>query len=148
MDSTGFRIGAAVAVLAGLGIAGCASTPAPRPLVITQRCADLDFPVYFGRFSAKLTAPARQIVVDAGRQSQGCQVASVTVLGLAGGPDPRRRLLDLSSKRASTVAKALAQAGFPEPTFTVEAQAHGLTGDEAAREPMQRRAEVIIRFAH
>ena len=64
------------------------------------------------------------------------------------GPDPRRRLLDLSSKRASTVAKALAQAGFPEPTFTVEAQAHGLTGDEAAREPMQRRAEVIIRFAH
>jgi outer membrane protein OmpA-like peptidoglycan-associated protein len=137
-------------VAGGLGVlllAGCAATPKPRPLVISQKCADLDFPVYFERFSARLTAPARAIIVDAGKQSEGCPVAGVTVLGLSGGKDPNRKLLDLSSKRASVVAKALAQAGFPEPTFTVQAQAQGLTGEEASREPMQRRAEVLIKFS-
>jgi outer membrane protein OmpA-like peptidoglycan-associated protein len=147
MDRTGFRIALAAGALGGLVLAGCAATPVPRALVISQKCADLDFPVYFKRFSAKLTAPARAIIVDAGRQSQGCPVASVTVLGLSGGKDPHRRLLDLSSKRASVVAKALAQAGFPEPVFKVQAEAQGLTGEEAAREPLQRRAEVVIKFS-
>lgn len=144
---TGLRI----AVAGGLGmllLAGCAATPRPGPLVISQKCSDLDFPVYFERFSAKLTAPARAIIVDAGKQSDGCQVANVTVIGLAGGRDPNRKLLDLSSKRASVVAKALADAGFPQPTFNVQAQAQGLTGDEATREPLQRRAEVVIKFSH
>lgn len=147
MGRTGFRI----AMAGGLGmllLAGCAATPRPKALVISQKCSDLDFPVYFERFSAKLTAPAHAIIVDAGKQSDGCPVATVTVMGLAGGHDPHRKLLDLSSKRASVVAKALAEAGFPEPTFNVQAQAQGLTGDEASREPMQRRAEVIIKFAH
>jgi outer membrane protein OmpA-like peptidoglycan-associated protein len=145
MSRTGIRI----AMASGLGmilLAGCAATPRPGPLVISQKCADLDFPVYFQRRSAKLTAPARAIIVDAGKQSEGCPVSSVTVLGLAGGRDPNRKLLDLSSKRASAVAKALALAGFPEPTFTVQAQAQRLSGDEAAREPLQRRAEVVIKF--
>lgn len=148
MDRTAFRIGATVAVLVALGVAGCAATPKPGPLVISQKCSDLDFPVYFQRFSAKLTPPARLIINDAGKQSEGCPVASVTVLGLAGGRDPNHKLLDLSSKRASTVAKALAQAGFPEPTFKVGAEAQGLSGEEGTREPMQRRAEVVIKFAH
>lgn len=146
MSRTGFRIAMAGA-LGALLLAGCAATPRPGPLVISQKCADLDFPVYFQRFSAKLTPPARAIIADAGRQSEGCPVASVTVMGLSGGRDPNHKLLDLSSKRASMVAKALAQAGFPEPTFNVQAQAQGLSGDEGAREPMQRRAEVLIKFA-
>src|SRR4051812_32136368 len=120
MSRTGIRI----AITGGLGallLAGCAATPRPGPLVISQKCADLDFPVYFERYSAKLTAPARAIIVDAGQQSDGCSVASVTVIGLAGGLDPHHKLLDLSSKRASMVAKALADAGFPQPTFNVQA---------------------------
>jgi outer membrane protein OmpA-like peptidoglycan-associated protein len=147
MDRTAFRIGAATAVIGALGIAGFAATPRPGPLVISQKCSDLDFPVYFQRFSAKLTPPARLIIADAGQQSKGCPVASVTVVGLSGGRDPNRKLLDLSSKRASTVAKALAEAGFPEPTFKVQAEAQGLSGQEATREPLQRRAEVLIKFA-
>lgn len=148
MGWTGFRIGVAAGLAGALGLAGCTTTPKPGPLVISQKCADLDFPVYFQRYSAQLTAPARAIIADAGRASVGCPVARVTVVGLSGGPDPHHRLLDLSSKRASTVAKALAQAGFPEPVFKVEAQAQGLTGREAAREPLQRRAEVMVNFEH
>lgn len=132
-----------------LALAGCAATPKPRPLVISQQCADLDFPVYFNRFSAKLTGPALQVVADAGKAAQGCTVASVSVTGLSGGrPDGKASLLDLSSKRASAVAKALTNAGLPAPRFDVTAIASPTPAGADSREPLQRRAEVMIQFAH
>ena len=140
--------GLGLAGLAALAIAGCAATPRPGPLVISQQCADLTFPIYFNRLSAKLTGPALQVIADAGRASQGCTVASVSVVGLSGGKDPHHRLLDLSSKRATMVAKALTSAGLPAPRFDVTAIANGHGPEDSSHEPLQRRTEVIIQFAH
>lgn len=140
---------ATAAALLALSIAGCATTPPkPRQLVISQTCADLDFPIYFEHLSAHLTHTAEMVVADAGRAAKACTVASVSVVGLSGGKDPHHALLDLSAKRASAVAKALEQAGLPEPKFDVQAEATGEGPADPSREPMQRRAEVIIKFAH
>jgi peptidoglycan-associated lipoprotein len=141
-------IGLGFAALA-LTLVGCAATPRPRALVISQQCADLDFPVYFNRFSAKLSGPALQVIADAGKAAQGCTVANVSVTGLSGGrPDGKRNLLDLSSKRATAVAKALTNAGLPAPRFDVTAVATTTPAGADSREPLQRRAEVVIQFAH
>ena len=138
-------LGLAAAGLAAM--AGCASKPNPQRLVITQQCADIDFPVYFQRKSAQLTKPALMVIADAGRAAKACTVASVSVVGLSGGVDPNRQLLDISSKRASTVAKALTDAGLPAPKFEVSAVASGEGPADSQREPLQRRAEVVIQFA-
>ena len=57
--------GLGLAGLAALAIAGCAATPRPGPLVISQQCADLDFPVVGAscmcegqRFADRVPAPA------------------------------------------------------------------------------------------
>lgn len=146
MDRTLIRLGLAMAGLTL--VAGCASTPNPQRLVISQQCADLDFPVYFERFSARLTKPALQVIADAAAATKGCTVASVSVVGLSGGKDPNRKLLGVSSKRASMVAKALTDAGLPAPKFEVSAVANGEGPADPTREPLQRRAEVVIQFAH
>jgi outer membrane protein OmpA-like peptidoglycan-associated protein len=143
------RLGQAGAATTLLAAAGCAMvSPHPKQVVISQQCTDIDFPVYFEAKSAALTKPARRVIADAGRGAKGCTVASVSVVGLSGGRSSSERLLDISSKRASTVAKALTDAGLPAPKFDVSAVANGQAPADASREPLQRRAEVIIQFAH
>lgn len=135
-------------VAGGALLAACASAPNPQKLVITQQCADLDFPVYFQRMSARLTKPALMVIADAGQAAKNCTVASVSVVGLSGGRDPNRQLLGLSSKRASAVAKSLTDVGLPAPRFDVTAVANGEGAADRGHEPLQRRAEVVIQFSH
>ncbi|HEX8471886.1 MAG TPA: OmpA family protein [Brevundimonas sp.] len=147
---TNGRILVGVALLAGLGLAGCETSGRAfkdrSQIVETPTvCTPKRFEIYFADSEARLTGPARQAIGLTATQLQGCNIKSVKVLGLSdarGGADAN---LDLSERRAKTVAEALAAAGWPSPAFEV-----GAAGDEGAanasgvREPLRRRTEVLV----
>jgi outer membrane protein OmpA-like peptidoglycan-associated protein len=135
-----------VALAAAGALAGCSVPYLSRPdrqVLIDRRCADVDFPIYFAKGSAELSAPARQVIANGGRQAARCMVAAVQVVGLADYKGPAEAGLELSRRRAEQVAIALARAGLPVPSFGLVA-----AGGAAAPTPGGERADVLIRFKH
>jgi outer membrane protein OmpA-like peptidoglycan-associated protein len=134
-----------------MALSACATAPPKPPPAVQAKatpCAEIDLPVYFPDGSAELTAPARAAVADAGRQAAKCTTAEVEVVGLADYRGPADANLELSRKRAQTVAQALEKAGLPAPRFALVAagQAGAVTAAGLAV-PMERKTEVRIRFA-
>jgi peptidoglycan-associated lipoprotein len=143
-------IKAALAILGlAAGLAGCGvSGMALRTRIYTTpHCSDFFFPVYFANRSAELTPQAAKVVADAGGHARGCKVASVEVTGLADYRGPAEPNLELSRMRAERVARALAKAGLPEPSFKLSAVGEaGAVADDGLPKPLRRRADVVIRF--
>lgn len=139
---------AASAVLLALAAAGCGHTSRNTvQLVIPEKCGDLTFPVYFDSFGAGLNRDGRDVIAEAGRTNKECKVVRVDVVGLADYRGTPNANLDLSRKRALAVAKALAKAGLPAPTFGVVAAGEsGAIGEGGRAELMRRRAEVTIHY--
>ena len=140
-------------ILAGAALAtgllsGCATGKKQEAqLLIPERCGDLTFPVYFASFGAGVTRPGKQLIAEAGRANKECKVVRVDVIGLADYRGTAKENLALSRKRAMAVAKALADAGFPEPTFGVVAAGEsGAIGPGGTPEMMRRRAEVTVHY--
>ncbi|MDY6922842.1 MAG: OmpA family protein [Pseudomonadota bacterium] len=133
---------------AGLGLAGCAMTGAPeRGDLVTepQACAPQRFEVYFRDSEAGLTDAARQAISLTATQLQGCQIRSVSVIGLADARGGATANLALSERRALAVAEALEAAGWPSPAFSLGAAGDsGSVTADGAREPMRRRTEVLV----
>lgn len=139
----------AAGACAAAATASCQSQGGARPpLVASTRCADVSFPVYFEEGSDQLTAAARQVIAARSRQAQGCRIMSAEVLGLADAPGAPAANLQLSQRRASVVAQALAAAGLPAPTFDIRAagDATALTPN-GRRRPLNRKAEVRLHAA-
>jgi outer membrane protein OmpA-like peptidoglycan-associated protein len=108
-------------------------------------CAPFSFPVYFSS-GAVVDAQARAVLTEAAGKVKGCVIESVTVLGLADATGQAGVNQRVSRQRADAVAAALAAAGLPRPTFSLEAfgQSGALTPD-GTPEPLRRRAEVVVR---
>lgn len=141
------RLGAAsalaVAALTGaLMTAGCAGSP--MPVIVSHRCSDTRFPIYFQPGSDQLTPEADAVIKAYARRVSACRVSGVEVLGLAdvgASTDP----LELSQKRASAVARAMVATGFPAPSFDLVAQgAAGGATPSGRRTPIHRRTEVLL----
>ena len=76
---------------------------------------------------------------------RGCRIGYVNVLGLTDANGGSAHNLDLSRRRAATVAKALADAGLPAPKFEVSGQGeNGALTDGGRPVPLRRKTEVII----
>ncbi len=107
---------------------------APRP-VAEAACADFSFPVYFRAKSDRLTAPARELIMQSAAFASDCRISAIKVVGLdAEGPE-------LSRRRADAVSRALIEGGFPS-------TAHGILAAEPAPSPLlARKAEVFVHFA-
>jgi outer membrane protein OmpA-like peptidoglycan-associated protein len=147
---TNGRMWVGVALLAGLGLAGCETSGRmmrDRSDIVEAptTCSPQRFEIYFADSEARLTEPARQAIGLTATQLQGCNIKSVKVLGLSDARGGAEANQDLSERRAKTVAEALAAAGWPSPAFDV-----GAAGDEGAanaagvREPLRRRTEVLV----
>lgn len=147
MTSNPLRLAASLA-LAALAAAACADMKPMHPMkasVASRRCADESFPIYFESGSDQLTGVAKQVISSASNRVQGCRITAVDVLGLADAEGGAEANLELSRRRATTVASALAAAGLPAPAFDI--QAAGAAGATTARgrpEPMRRRTEVVL----
>ncbi len=135
---------AALALIA----AGCATEPmrkTPASVAVVSGCADFSYPIYFEKGSDQLTAAARAVVDSSVKQVHGCKVTKVEVLGLADADGGKQRNLELSRRRASNVAKALAGEGMPTPAFDIDAIGElGARALDGKPEPLRRRTEVVI----
>lgn len=136
-----------VTVLAMAGLSSCSSLGfgSRSDLVVDPTaCRETAVPIYFEEGQAGLTAPAHELIRNGADALRGCHIDRVRIVGLASASGSAAANMTLSERRALTVARALADAGLPTPTFDVEA-----AGEEGAREggvsePVRRRVEVII----
>jgi outer membrane protein OmpA-like peptidoglycan-associated protein len=140
------------ALLVGVLLVRCASPPRPASIPVARLaqpavlCADFDFTIYFDESSDQLTDAARLEIAYAAARVRGCALGAVEVVGLADASGAPRANLALSRRRAEAVARALAGAGLPAPTFKVEALGGaGALSPEGDPEPLRRRAEVVVR---
>ena len=137
-------VAAAGALVLALG--GCASAPL-RPMTTAARptCADQVFPIYFAEGSDQLTPGASQVIGDQAALVRGCRIGYVSVLGLSDAAGGAHQNLDLSRRRAATVARALAAAGLPAPKFEVSGVGeNGAVSDSGHPVPLRRKTEVVI----
>ncbi|GAA0640566.1 OmpA family protein [Brevundimonas lenta] len=130
-------------------LAGCSLTPKTpdRADIVAQPspCAEKRFEVYFAENEARLTNPALQAIGLTATQLQGCDIRRVRVIGLADAQGVAADNVDLSQRRAVSVAEALVAAGWPTPAFELEAiGSEGAVTSQGTNEPMRRRTEVVV----
>lgn len=137
-------------VLAGLVLSACASTSGERAPPVARAapplCGESHFPIYFQPGSDQLTRESVQVINTAAQGVKGCALGPLDVVGLAGSFDgPRDQALALAQRRSLVVLAALKVAGLPAPRFDLDAVgAAGSQTRKGRREPLRRRAEVII----
>ncbi|MEH6664658.1 MAG: OmpA family protein [Brevundimonas sp.] len=139
------RLGIA-AVGAALAVAGCSF--AGRDALVTDPagCAEQRLDIYFEEGEARIARPARDLIALTGQRLQACRIEGVEVIGLASATGDPARNLTLSERRATAVADAMREAGWPAPQFTLSAagEAGAMTGDGLA-EPLRRRTVIVVR---
>lgn len=142
----------AAALGVGLMLAGCASAPW-RPTraaieVAPPQCADFQVSIYFERDATRVTREARSVLASAATLAKGCRVDQARVIGLADAVGAAGANLDLSRRRAVSVAQALKRAGFSQVAFDLaaagESGATSLSGDAA---PLRRRADILFKMS-
>lgn len=131
---------------AGAAALGACATAPERPIVeANTACAPQRFDIYFDEGQAGLTQAARDAVSARAQLLQGCEIRAVRVIGLADATGAAAANQSLSERRATTVAQALANAGWPTPAFEVEAAGdQGALTSTGAETPMRRRTEVLV----
>ncbi len=130
--------------LAALSLGACATTPRFETSSFNP-CEDVSIALYFESFSAEIGPEARAALKGAARQTKGCNVRAIDVLGLAdpvGAVDTNQKL---SEDRALAVSEALRGLGLTG----MKLAAAGETGSVAtggAVAPLRRRVDIIIRL--
>jgi outer membrane protein OmpA-like peptidoglycan-associated protein len=137
----------ALAVLAA-SLSACTTTERQRLVRAPARCADQTVQVYFEPQSFDLTKEGRDVIAAAATGAKACRVESVEVIGLADAGGAPGANLELSEKRAASVAAALKADGLPAAEYKVAAagQAGAVTASGQAA-PMRRRADIVLHLA-
>ena len=139
-----------LAAAAAVGLSGCATVQSARARLVKAppRCVDQTVEIYFAPDQAELTPEGRMVISQAAQGVRACKVTAVEVLGLADAAGAPAANLELSRKRAQSVAAALAANGLPAAEFKVaaagQAGAVTATGQSA---PLRRRVDVALRLA-
>jgi outer membrane protein OmpA-like peptidoglycan-associated protein len=115
-------------------------------MVAAPTCQDFSFPLYFNKGSDQLTREGVEVIDANTARVRACQVAELRVRGLADAEGDPVANLQLSQRRATTVAALLSARGYPSPTFEAQGEAGAATA-AGRTEPLRRRAEISVRFA-
>ena len=137
-------------VASAVAMTGCQTVRDARDRwVQAPRCQDQTVQIYFEPDQIEVTPEGRSVIAEAARQSRGCTVQRVTVLGLADATGDPAANLELSKKRAQAGTAALVAAQLPAAEFSVAAagQAGAVTPDGKAA-PLRRRADVTLHMAN
>lgn len=139
-----------VCVLSVASLAACASVRDARDRLVRSpvACQDVTVPVYFDANADQLTPDGRRVIAAAARSARPCRVQGVMVMGLADAAGDPVANLELSQRRAATVADAIRKAGLPEATFDLAAagQAGSVTATGQVA-PVRRRADITLKLA-
>jgi peptidoglycan-associated lipoprotein len=133
-----------------LALAGCTTMTSPRDRIVqpAATCQDAVIPIYFQTGAAGLTADSRRVIAAEAQRARGCEVNSVSVVGLADAAGEPAANLELSQRRAQSVTAAIAAAKLPAAQFEVVAagQAGAVTAQGQAA-PLRRRAEITLKLS-
>jgi outer membrane protein OmpA-like peptidoglycan-associated protein len=150
MRSHDFLIGLRYALT---GAAPAAPAPAPAPPTAPRAaapapaCENVDFIVYFEFDQSDLTTQASDTIAAAAQRASNCSVTRVNIEGHADRSGSPAYNTALSERRARAVSAELVRRGIPASAITVEALGESQPAVETpdgAREPLNRRAEVVI----
>ena len=137
-----------VALMCAL-LSACASTEAakvaaPAPSAPTH-CNAQQLVFYFGSWETALNDVAQKEISLVQTKLAGCSIDAVRIVGMAGAPGDVAANIEVSRKRAETVADALAAGGWPRDRFQLEVRGEdGATTSDGLEKPMRRRAEVSV----
>jgi hypothetical protein len=130
--------------LAALSLGACATTPRFQ-MPSFNPCADVSIGLYFESLSAEIGPEARAALKGAARQTRGCNVKSIDVLGLAdpvGALDANQKL---SEDRALAVSDALHSLGLTGMNLAAAGETGSVTSGGAVA-PLRRRVDILIRL--
>ncbi|HEX8570324.1 MAG TPA: OmpA family protein, partial [Caulobacteraceae bacterium] len=131
-------------------LGGCAQVQKFRTRAQMEKapvCTDFDFPIYFASGSDQVPAAAMQVIRQHAGQVRACKVATVNVTGLSDAEGSAEVNMELSKRRATAVARALAANGYPAPAFEVAAGGERGAATATGTTPLRRRTEVSVKFA-
>lgn len=118
-------------------------TPAPAPT-----CSDVPFVVYFEFDQSTLTDQARQVIARASQQAAECDITRVEIEGHTDRSGSQAYNARLSERRARVVRDELIRLGVAASLISIEARGESepaVATPDGAREPLNRRTEVVIR---
>ncbi|MDZ4376104.1 MAG: OmpA family protein [Phenylobacterium sp.] len=132
---------------ASAALAGCAMAPTGRGAIVkaAPTCQDITIPIYFEPNEAEVPPEGRRVLMAEAQAVRACRVNGVRVMGLADAVGDPAANLELSKRRAASVAEAVKQAGLPSAQFDVAAagQADSMSAEGQVR-PVRRRADVTL----
>lgn len=137
-----------LAVLCAL-LGACASsekTKVATPVsAATSHCSAQQMVFYFGSWETALNDIGQKEIALVQSKLAGCSIDAVRIVGMAGAPGDVAANMEVSRKRAETVADALAAGGWPRDRFAIEVRGEdGATTSDGLEKPMRRRAEVSV----
>jgi peptidoglycan-associated lipoprotein len=133
-----------------VGLSGCTTMRNARDRLVRapKVCQDMTLPVYFEPNEAEITRDGRRVISASAAQAKGCSVDSVRVLGLADAAGDPQANLELSKRRAASVADAIAKAGLPAAEFEVAAAGQaGAVNKDGQAAPVRRRADITLKLS-
>lgn len=139
----------AAGLVLAMGLTGCASMETGRDRIVRapKACQDMTLPVYFEPNEAEITREGRRVIAAGAAQAKGCKVDEVRVLGLADAAGDPAANLELSKKRAASVAEAIRKAGLPSAEFEVAAAGQAGSVNGAGQVPVRRRADITLKLS-
>ena len=138
----------AAGMMLAVGLSACSTTSRRESVVRAPRlCEDMTLPVYFEPNDAEITLDGRRAIVAGAAQAKGCKVDEVRVLGLADAAGDPAANLELSKKRAASVAAAIRKAGLPDAEFEMSAAGQAGSVTAGGQAPVRRRADVTIKLS-
>lgn len=140
----------AILTAAALVLSGCAAAGRLQDRLVRRpaTCADRTIQIYFEADSAAVTREGSEVIRRAAQEVRHCRVERIDVTGLADAAGAPQANLDLSRRRAQSVAAALIAQRLPAPEIAVSAigQEGALTQEGQAR-PLRRRADITLHLA-
>ena len=132
--------------LGAAGLSGCA-LGARSVVQAPDVCQDINIPIYFSPDGARITPDGQRLITAEARRARQCTVDSVRVLGLADAAGEPEANLELSRRRAASVAEAIAKAGLPAAEFEVAAAGEAGAITTQGKAPVRRRADVTLKLS-
>ena len=146
----GLRYALTAPPAAPMAAAPPAPPSAPVAAPVAAACENVDFIVYFEWDESALTSQASQTIAAAADQAERCDITRVTVEGHADRSGAASYNVALSERRARTVRDELIRQGVGASAISIEARGESdpaVDTPDGAREPLNRRSEVVIMVA-
>ncbi|HEX5008257.1 MAG TPA: OmpA family protein [Hyphomonadaceae bacterium] len=116
--------------------------------VDASSCRDGSIDIYFNQWEYELNSFSREVLTKAQASLAGCRIEHVLIIGLADATaGDEQASLEVSQKRAQTIADALEAGGWSRSQFELVAIGGRGAVVDGVNAPMRRRANVSVKVS-